>query len=210
MKKLIYLAVIAGALAGNILAAQQPAPQAPPRQPGPPPGGPPQAGQSMERRGPPAGFRLGVFSPTMLLERREALNLTPDQVTKLSTMENDLKTARDKAETDARPHREELQKIMEQSTPDVAQIRTHAQAMMQAEQTARLAGLTTSAQAKAVLTAEQRGRVQGWAESGRGGGPGAGRGRGMMFRRPGRGGPDGPQFRRRPMGFGLERGSGTL
>ena len=45
----------------------------------------------MERREGP-GFRMMPFSPTALLERRETLNLTPEQVTKLSGLESDFKT----------------------------------------------------------------------------------------------------------------------
>jgi Spy/CpxP family protein refolding chaperone len=147
---------------------------------------------------------MAIYSPTVLLERRQALNLTPEQVTRLSVLENDLKAARDKSDADARPHREELEKLWQQATPDVAQIRSHAQAMLTAEQTARLAALTTTAQAKAVLTAEQRGRVQGWADARRG------EGRRGMMRRPGRGPdspmrdrPEGPQ-NRRPAGLGFQ------
>jgi hypothetical protein len=86
------------------------------------------------------------------------------------------------------------------------------QAMMQTEQTARIAAATSIASAKAVLTPEQRGRVQGWADARM-----AERGRmmrGMMFRRrsdggPGGDGPDGgPQ--RRPGGFGMRRDGGQL
>src|SRR6185436_14297392 len=111
MKKATLFTALAMVLTGATLQAQQPAPQPQPRQPGP--GGPPPGGEQMERRGPPPGTNMGIFSPTMLLERREALNLTPDQVTKLATLENDLKAARDKAENDAKPHREEMQKLME-------------------------------------------------------------------------------------------------
>ncbi|MBI4501352.1 MAG: hypothetical protein HY700_09345 [Gemmatimonadetes bacterium] len=207
MKNLMHAAIVTMALAGTA-AAQQPAPQN--RPPGPPAGAPP-AEQGMERRGPgpefgpPGGFAMMAFSPTVLLERRQVLNLTADQVTRLSTLENDLKAAHEKAQTDAKPHREELEKLWQQPTPDVAQLRTHAQALMQVEQTVRLSALTTTAQAKAILTPEQRGRVQGWADA-RGrqmrermqGGPG---GPGMRFRRPGMA-PGMQGMPRRPMGFG--------
>ena len=151
-------------------------------------------------------FRMAPFSPTVLLERRSALNLTPEQVTRLSTLENDVRAAHEKAEADARPHREELEKLMQQPAPDVAQVRTHAQAMFQAEQAGRIAALTSTAQAKAVLTPEQRGRVQGWADARRNEGPRGGRG--MQFRRQRPGGPD--QMPRRPAGFGLRSGAGSL
>ena len=215
MRTFIQAALVAASMTAGTLLAQQPAPIQPPpgaRQPGQPEargqegrGGEPHGEPGrMERREGPAGFRMMPFSPTVLLERREALNLTPEQVTRLSGLENDVKAARDKSEADAKPHREELEKVMQQTAPDVTQLRTHALAMMQAEQSARIAGLTASAQAKAVLTPEQRGRVQGWADARRFEGPG--RGRGMMFRR---GGPEG--FRRmRPGGMQFRRGANQL
>jgi len=169
MKTFTYaaaLAVTLGLLGGTTLGAQQPAPRQ-----GPPAGAPEPQGQEMRRMPGPGpgfpGFAVMMFDPSRLLERRELLGLTADQVTKLSGLENDLKTARDKAQTDAKPHREELEKLLQGSAPDVAQVRTHAQALMQAEQGAQLATLATSVQAKGILTPEQRGRVQGWAEGGR-------------------------------------------
>ena len=224
MRILLHAAVIAASLAGGPLLAQQgnPAPQ--PRQPGGPeaPQPPGQGGGGGRRegrmagpmggpmeRGRPEAFRMMIFSPTALLERRDALNLAPDQVTKLATLENDLKAAREKAENDSKPHRDELDKLWQQGAPDIAQIRTHMQAMMQTEQAARIAAATSIASAKAVLTPEQRGRVQGWADARM-----SERGRGMMFRRRGPGGPEGnfPEGRmpRRPGGFGMRREGGQL
>ncbi|MSR06120.1 MAG: hypothetical protein EXR93_03480 [Gemmatimonadetes bacterium] len=189
--------------------AQQPAPrQAPPGAPQPPAEGQPRMQGPPGMGGPGgAGFAVGVFNPSLLLERRDVLNLTPDQVTRLSGLENDLKAAREKAQTDAKPHREELQKLLQQTAPDVAQVRTHAQALMQVEQGAQLNTLVTSVQAKAVLTPEQRGRVQGWAD---GGGRGMGPGRGMRPRMggPGMGGPGmGGQPGDPPQGLRMRRGS---
>src|SRR6267378_3123501 len=148
MKTFTYaaaLAVTLGLLGGTTLGAQQPAPRQ-----GPPAGAPEPQGQEMRRMPGPGpgfpGFAVMMFDPSRLLERRELLGLTADQVTKLSGLENDLKTARDKAQTDAKPHREELEKLLQGSAPDVAQVRTHAQALMQAEQGAQLATLATSVQ----------------------------------------------------------------
>jgi Spy/CpxP family protein refolding chaperone len=208
MKTFIQAAIVAASMTAGSLVAQQPAPIQPPagaRQPGQPEGRGGERAEGpgrMERREGPAGFRMMPFSPTALLDRREVLNLTADQVTKLSGLENDFKAAREKSEADAKPHREELEKLMQQTTPDVTQLRTHAQAMMQAEQTARLAGLMASVQAKAILNPEQRGRVQGWADARRFGG--SGRGRGMTPRR------GGPQGRMGPGGMQLRRGANQL
>jgi Spy/CpxP family protein refolding chaperone len=138
-----------------------------------------------------------MFCASHLLQRRETLGLPPEQVTRLSTLETESKAAREKAANDSKPHREQLEKLLQQSTPDVAQVRVHAQALMQVQQAAGLSMITTAVQAKAVLTPEQRGRVQGWAEGARGPGmrgrgmnPGIrGRGMGQGMRRPGGPGP---------------------
>lgn len=49
--------------------------------------------------------------------------------------------------------------------PDTAVLRRSARALMQTQQAAHLAALTAAAQAKGVLTPEQRGRVEGWADA---------------------------------------------
>lgn len=210
MKKLFTGTMLAVAFVATGVAtssAQQPAPRQPPSVAPQPPGeGQPRMPGPAGFGGGFPGFAVGMFDPSHLLDRRDVLNLTADQVTRLSGLENDLKAAREKAQVDAKPHREELQKLFQQSAPDVAQVRTHAQALMQAEQGAQLSTLATAVQAKAVLTPEQRGRVQGWADGGRAmglrrgprpgmgpGGPGMGRGQPggppqeMRMRRPPRG-----------------------
>jgi Spy/CpxP family protein refolding chaperone len=203
MKTVVHTAILTVALAG-MLAAQQAAPAPAPQNRAP------VGEQGFERMGlefgPPLGFGGRMFSPTALLDRREVLNLSADQVSRLSTLENDFKAAREKAQADAKPHREELEKLWQQPAPDVTQLRTHAQALMQVQQSVQLSAITTMAQAKAILTPEQRGRVQGWADARR-----HEMMRGMMFRRFGRpGGMGGMGFRRGPMPFGPRPGMGEM
>lgn len=187
MKPPIGALVLGVLLSATSVAAQQPRQPSPAPAPVPTPA--PEASPRMRGPAPVGerGFAVGVYHPSHLLERRDVLSLTPDQVTRLSTLENELKAAHEKAAAELKPQREELAKLLQQSAPDVAQVRTRAQAVMQAEQAVRLTTLTTSLQAKAVLTPEQRGRVQGWADGGR---MGMGMRRPMMRRGPG--GPDGP------------------
>jgi Spy/CpxP family protein refolding chaperone len=162
---------LALALVGT-LAAQQPAAQAPQQ------GAPPAGQRGMGPRGAMAGQRgmfpfmgqamgMGMYAPDRLVNRRDVLGLTPDQVSRLDALAQDVKQARDKAQADAKPHWDQLAELWKQPTPDVAQIKAHAQAAMQAMEAAHLAQLTAAAQAKAVLTPEQRGRVAGWADAAR-------------------------------------------
>ncbi len=152
---ILVLALMAGPLV-----AQQP-PQ-PPAQPQPPGAMGPRGGAMMAM-----GMGMGVYAPQRLVDRRDVLSLTPDQVSRLEALAQDTKLAREKADSAAKAHWDALADLWKQATPDVNQVRTHAQAAMQAMQGARLAQLLAAAQAKAVLTAEQRGRVAGWADAGR-------------------------------------------
>jgi len=167
MKTRMAVLGLALTLAGT-LAAQQPPAQTPPAQ-GAPPGG---RGAMAAMRGPRgmfpfmgAGMGMGLYAPDRLVNRRDVLGLTPDQVSRLDALAQDAKQARDKAQADAKPHWDQLADLWKQATPDVAQITQQAQAAMQAMEAAHLAQLTAAAQAKAVLTPEQRGRVAGWADA---------------------------------------------
>ena len=198
---------LALALAGS-LAAQQPSAQ-PPQAQGAQPAQAGTAAPWRGMRGPRGmspfmgrglGLGVGLYAPDRLMNRRDVLALTPDQVSRLDALAQEAKQARDKAQADAKPQWDQLVDLWKQPTPDIAQIKQHAQAAMQAMEAAHLAQLTAAAQAKAVLTPEQRGRVAGWADAmrmrfngrmrrNRGTGPGM-PGRMRMMRRPA--GPPGP------------------
>lgn len=160
MKLTTGMLPMALALVAGPLVAQQP-PQ-PPAQPQPPAAMQPRMGDMTGM-----GMEMAVYAPQRLVDRREVLVLTPDQVSRLEGLAQEAKQAGDKATADAKTHWDQLAELWKQATPDVNQVRTHAQAAMQAMQGARLAQLVAAAQAKAVLTAEQRGRVAGWADVGR-------------------------------------------
>lgn len=148
-------------LAAAPLAAQQPPQPTPPQQ---------APGAVAPRMGPMMGLGGGMgmgYAPGRLVDRREALALTPEQVSRLEALAQQAKLARDKADSLAKPHRDALADLWKQDTPDVNQIRSHAQAAMQAMESAHLAQLVAEAQAKAVLTPEQRGRVAGWNDGAR-------------------------------------------
>lgn len=152
---------LALALLAGPVAAQQPLPPAQTPQQGPGRMGP-GMGAMM---GP--GLPMGVYAPQHLVDRREALGLTPEQVSRLEALAQETKQTSDKASAEAKTHWDQLAELWKQATPDVNQVRTHAQAAMQAMQGARVAHLVAAAQAKVVLTPEQRGRVAGWADAGR-------------------------------------------
>ncbi|MBI3982760.1 MAG: Spy/CpxP family protein refolding chaperone [Gemmatimonadetes bacterium] len=111
--------------------------------------------------------QVAVFQPARLIDRREVLALTPDQVSRLEALAQEARQARERADTTARTQNQRLRELWNAPTPDVAQLRSLAQAAMQARQAAALASLEAAAKAKAILTPEQRGRVAGWADAAR-------------------------------------------
>lgn len=160
----LALALTLGSVTG--LAAQQP------------PAGPPQGrmgpgmrmGQEMNMMPMGRGMMRGMavvaaFSPGHLLSRRDALGLTDQQVTQLQALDKQVRDAHQKAMASAKTERDALVAAWKAEQPDATQVRGHAQALMQAMQSAHLAMLGAAAQAKGLLTPEQRGHVEGWLEA---------------------------------------------
>jgi Spy/CpxP family protein refolding chaperone len=144
--------------------------QEPPRPVGPPQGPPAETRGARRFMGPMSepGFAVAVvFQPSRLIDRREMLGLTPDQVARLEALAQEVRQARERADTTARAQHQRLRELWNAPTPDPAQIRSAAQAAMQTRQAAALAALEAAAKARAVLTPEQRGRVAGWADGAR-------------------------------------------
>ena len=105
-----------------------------------------------------------AFAPDHLLMRKDALGLTAQQVTRLTALRDAAKTAHDAAEADAKTHMDALAQAMQASAPDTSAVRLHFQGAHAAMGKAHLTMLTAAAQAKALLTDEQRGRVNGWVD----------------------------------------------
>lgn len=127
-----------------------------------------------------------AFSPAALLMHKDDFKLTDQQVTKLTALRDAAKAAHDAAMTDMQTHMKEMQPLMSSAAPDTAKIKPHFQAVQAALAKAHWAMLSASVQARAVLTDEQRARVEGWAAAMRHRGRterGMRRG-GVMMRRP--------------------------
>lgn len=105
-----------------------------------------------------------VFAPAYLLEHKDKLALTPQQVTRLEALRDSTKATHDRAAATARTAGDSLSGALAVATPDTALtrrlFRAHHDAMGEAHWTMLRAGV----QAKAVLTATQRERVAGWAD----------------------------------------------
>jgi Spy/CpxP family protein refolding chaperone len=120
---------------------------------------------------------LGLFQPGVLVRQREFLELTDDQVARLEQLEATVQEARDAAAATALEHRQALLEAFEADQPDANAIRSHAQAMHDAQQAVQLAHLTATAEAKGLLTDEQRTKLDAWVAGARRGATWGGRGR---------------------------------
>jgi len=105
-----------------------------------------------------------AFAPAHLLERKAALDLTAQQVTRLTAIGDAAKTAHDAAMNEAKTHMQELAQAMKAAAPDSNALKTHFQAAHAAMGRAHWTMLAAAAQARAVLTEGQRGRVDGWVD----------------------------------------------
>jgi len=106
-----------------------------------------------------------AFAPDHLLMRKDALGLSAQQVARLTAIRDAAKTAHDAAQADAKTHIGAFAQAMQASAPDTGAVRLHFQAAHAAMGKAHLTMLTAAAQAKALLTDEQRGRVNGWVDA---------------------------------------------
>ena len=134
------------------------------------------------------GQGMGLYSPQVLVRQREFLELTDDQVARLEQLGEEALQLRDQAAEQVQEHRDALHEVMAADVPDVEAVRSHAQALHDAQQAVQLAHLTAAASAKGLLTEEQRAKLDGWVAGARRGAAGA-RGWRMPqrgFRVPGR------------------------
>jgi hypothetical protein len=100
-----------------------------------------------------------AYTPDNLLEHRDSLQLTSDQVTRLTTIRDAAKSAHDAAANDAKNHLGELSTAFEGASPDTAALRPHLDAAQAAMGKAHWAMLVAAAQAKGALTDAQRQKV---------------------------------------------------
>lgn len=113
----------------------------------------------------PAMMKMMLYTPPHLLARKDALDLTRDQVTRLTAVRDATKTAHDAAMSEAKTHMGAIEQAANAPKPDTAALKTHFHAAHDAMGKAHWAMLASAAQARAVLTDAQRAQVQTWADS---------------------------------------------
>lgn len=109
--------------------------------------------------------RAMAFAPEHLLSRRDKLGLTAQQVTRLEALRDAARLAHDRAHTAAKLAGDSLGAVLGAAAPDTVLARRLFRAHHDAMGEAHWVMMRTAAQAKAVLTEGQRGRVEGWADA---------------------------------------------
>src|SRR2546422_11593616 len=72
-------------------------------------------------------MRAMAFTPDHLLARKDSLNLTPQQITRLTALRDASKSAHDAAAADAKLHMDELAQVLNTATPDTGMVKAHFQ-----------------------------------------------------------------------------------
>ncbi len=124
-------------------------------------------GPMMREMGAPM-MKMMLYAPQHLLARKDALDLTGDQVTRLTRLRDGSTAAHAAAMAEARAHMKELERVAGAGGApqlDTTALKTHFQAAHSALGKAHWAMLASAAQARAVLTDAQRVKVQAWADS---------------------------------------------
>jgi Spy/CpxP family protein refolding chaperone len=107
-------------------------------------------------------MRVIAYTPDHLLAHKDSLNLTADQVTKLTAIRDAAKTAHEAGAGDFKMHMDELSQAFQTAAPDTAALRPHFDAAHAGMGKAHWAMLSAAAQARAVLTDAQRQKIDAW------------------------------------------------
>lgn len=102
---------------------------------------------------------MKAFAPEQLLARRDSLGLTPAQIARLTALREATKSAHDNAHHGHQTNMNALAQAFRSAAPDTGVLQQHFRAAHDAMGKAHILMLSAAAQAKAVLTDEQRARV---------------------------------------------------
>jgi Spy/CpxP family protein refolding chaperone len=120
---------------------------------------------------------------TIMLHHRSELGLSPEQVGRLETLRGDFTREAIRRDADIRIAELDLAALLEQDPLDFPKVETKVRELAQLRADLRIARLRTIEQGKAVLTPEQRTRLQTMLSGGMHHGPGGGPGGAPMPRR---------------------------
>jgi len=101
-----------------------------------------------------------AFKPDRLLARKDSLHLNPQQIARLTSLQDAGKKAHEQCAADAKPHLDAIAEAWRAAAVDTAALQRHFEAAHAAMGKGHWAMLTIAVQARAVLTPEQRARVE--------------------------------------------------
>ena len=113
----------------------------------------------------PAIMRMMLYTPQHLLARKDALALTPDQVSRLTALRDGMKTAHEAAEAEVQAHMQELDQAANAQQPDTVALKAHFQAAQAAMGKVHWLALVAAVQARSLLNDAQRKQLAVWADS---------------------------------------------
>lgn len=111
---------------------------------------------------------MGVmaYAPDHLLDRKESLKLTAQQITRLTSLQDGAKKAHEQCAADAKPHMDAIAQGLRASAADTVALKQHFDAAHAAMGKGHWAMFGIAMQARAVLTEEQRAQVDQWSKKG--------------------------------------------
>ena len=107
-------------------------------------------------------MRIVAFTPDHLLDHKDSLQLTADQVAKLTSIRDAAKAAHDAAAADVKTHLGAAAQAFQTAAGDTTALRAHFDEAHAAMGKAHWAMLAAAAQARAVLTDAQRSKIDNW------------------------------------------------
>lgn len=110
-------------------------------------------------------MQVMLYTPQHLLARKDALGLTPDQVSRLTGLRTATQAAEDAAMSEGKTHLQELEQAANAAAPDTTALKTHFQAAHAAMGKAHWLALASAVQGRAILTDAQRVKLKAWADS---------------------------------------------
>jgi hypothetical protein len=109
---------------------------------------------------------MGVmaYAPDHLLDRKESLKLTAQQVTRLTALQDGSKKAHEQCAADAKPHLDAIAQGLRAGTSDTVALKQHFDAAHTAMGKGHWTMFGIALQAQALLTEEQRAQVDRWSK----------------------------------------------
>src|SRR2546426_6486141 len=104
-------------------------------------------------------MQVMLYTPQHLLARKDALGLTPDQVSRLTALRAATQTGQDAAMSEGKTHLQELEQAANAAAPDTGAMKTHFQPAQEAMGRAQWRGLAAAGARAAAPPGPQRAQL---------------------------------------------------